>query len=159
MKIICSVLTYDAAYSFNDVAATIVGPTGSANLAYGAGAADEGISTEMTGDKNTMVTGADGTVMHSLHAEKSGRATVRLLKTSPTNATLQQMYDAQTVTAALHGQNTIVVQQKASGDITTCRQVAFKKNPANSYAKEANVIEWEFDCGMIDTVRGTYPTS
>lgn len=148
-----------ASYSFQDVAATISGPTGSANLAYGAGATDEGITFEMTSDKNTMEIGAGGTVQHSLHADKSGRAIVRIQKTSPINAVLHQMYDIQTSTATLHGQNTIVCQQKSSGDVTTARQVAFKRKPALSYQKEAGTIEWEFDCGMIDTVLGTYPTS
>jgi len=148
-----------AAYAFNDVVATISGPTGSANLAFGAGAADEGIEFEMTGDKNTMQTGADGSVQHSLHAEKSGRVMLRYLKTSPVNAILHQMYDLQTQSASLHGQNMIVCQQKAAGDVSTARQVAFKRKPRLVYAKEAGLIEWELDAGMIDTVLGTYPTS
>lgn len=144
------------AYSFQDVNASLVGPTGTVNLAAGAGAADEGITFEMTGDKNTMVTGADGTVMHSLHAEKSGRVIVRLLKTSPVNAILQAMYDAQTASGALHGQNTILCQQKAANDATTAQQCAFKRKPPLAYQKEATTMEWEFDAGRIDTVLGTY---
>jgi hypothetical protein len=144
------------AYSFQDTVATLTGPTGSVNLAQGAGASDEGISFEMTGDKNTMVTGADGSVQHSLHAEKSGRVIVRLLKVSPQNAILQAMYDAQTASAALHGQNLIFCQQKSSGDATTARFCAFKKKPALAYQKEANIMEWEFDAGFIDSVLGTY---
>lgn len=148
-----------SSYAFNDVVATISGPTGSANLAYGAATSDEGISFEAVGDKNTMTVGADGSVQHSLHADKSGRVVVRLLKTSPVNALLHQMYDIQTTSASLHGQNTIVCQQKASGDITTARQVAFKRKPPLSYQKEAGTIEWEFDAGMLDTILGTYPSS
>lgn len=146
-------------YAFADVVATIAGPTGSANLAYGAGAAEEGITFEPIADKNTMTIGADGTVMHSLHGDKSGRAIIRLLKTSPTNALLHQMYDAQTVSASLHGQNVILCQQKASGDVTTARQCAFKRKPTINYQKEGGIIEWELDVGMLDTVLGTYPTS
>ncbi len=148
-----------ASYAFNDVAATLSGPTGSINLAYGAGTADEGITFEPTGDKNTMQVGSGGAVQHSLHADKSGRVVIRYLKTSPTNAALMQAYDLQTSSASLHGQNTIVCQQKASGDVTTARQVAFKRRPAVNYQKEAGVIEWELDAGMIDTVLGIYPTS
>jgi len=148
-----------ATYSFLDVVATISGPTGSANLAKDAGASDEGISFEATGDKNTMQIGGGGAGQHSLHADKSGRVIVRLLKTSPINALLHQMYDIQTTSASLHGQNTIVCQQKASGDITTATQVAFKRKPPISYQKEAGTIEWEFDAIRIETVLGTYPTS
>ncbi|MDI8107039.1 PfkB family carbohydrate kinase, partial [Salmonella enterica subsp. enterica serovar Anatum] len=39
--------------------------------------------------------GADGEVMHSLHADKSGTVTVNLLKTSPTNKKLSLAYNAQ----------------------------------------------------------------
>jgi Protein of unknown function (DUF3277) len=149
-----------SSYSFNDVVASLAGPTGTINsLGYGAGTSDEGLGYEMSGDKNTMTTGADGTVMHSLHAEKSGRVTIRLLKTSPVNALLSQMYDLQTSSASLHGQNTIVIQQKAAGDIVTCRQCAFKRRPPNQYQKEGNVREWEFDAGFIDEILGTYPSS
>lgn len=148
-----------ASYAFNDVAATLSGPTGNINLAYGAGAANEGITFEPAGDKNTMTIGAGGSVQHSLHADKSGRVILRYLKTSPTNALLQQAYDIQTSTASLHGQNTIMCQQKAAGDVTTARQVAFKRKAPITYAVEAGIMEWELDAGMIDTVLGTYPTS
>ena len=94
--------------------------------------------------------------MHSLHADKSGRVIVRLQKTSPVNAALMAMYDAQTVTAALHGQNVILCQQKASGDVTTARLCAFKRKPALTYAKDGNTVEWEWDAGKIDSVLGTY---
>jgi len=146
-------------YSLLDVVATISGPTGSANIGNDAGVADEAISFEPAGDKNTMTVGGGGAVQHSLHADKSGRVILRLLKTSPINALLHQMYDIQTTSASLHGQNIIVCQQKASGDITTARQVAFKRKPPLSYQKEAGTIEWEFDAGQLDTVLGTYPTS
>ena len=38
--------------------------------------------------------------MHSLHADKSGTITVNLLKTSPTNAKLSVMYNAQSLSSA-----------------------------------------------------------
>lgn len=145
-----------SAYSFQDVQATLVGPTGTVNLGYGAAVAEEGISIEMAGDKNTMLIGADGEGMHSLHADKSGTLTVRLLKTSPTNATLQAMFDAQTLSSILHGQNVIVVRNPQSGDITTARSCAFKKKPNLNYKKDGDVVEWQFDAIKIDTLLGTY---
>lgn len=72
-------------YSFMDVTATLTGPTGSIDLGYGSASSEEGIVVAMGGPKNTMTIGADGEVMHSLHADKSGTITVNLLKTSPTN--------------------------------------------------------------------------
>jgi Protein of unknown function (DUF3277) len=143
-------------YSFQDVQATLVGPTGIVNLGYGSAVADEGISIDMAGDKNTMLIGADGEGMHSLHADKSGTITVRLLQTSPTNAKLQAMYDAQTLSSALHGQNLITVTNPASGDVTTARSCAFKKKPSINYRKDGTIMEWVFDSIKIDSLLGTY---
>jgi hypothetical protein len=143
-------------YSFLDVQATLVGPTGIVQLGYGAAVADEGISIEAAGDKNTMIIGADGEGMHSLHADKSGTVTVRLLKTSPTNAKLMAMYDAQTLSSALHGQNLITVTNPVAGDVTTARSCAFKKKPSLAYKKDGDIVEWVFDSIKIDTILGTY---
>ncbi len=145
-----------ATYSFVDIQAALAGPTGVVNLGYGAAVSDEGISIEMAGDKNTMMIGADGEGMHSLHADKSGTIIVRLLQTSPTNAKLQAMYDAQTLSSSLHGLNVITVTNPVSGDVTVGRNAAFKRKPSLSYKKDGAILEWSFDCIKIDTVLGTY---
>lgn len=137
-------------YSFLDVTAAIDGPGGSINIGAGAGVAEEGITIEGVNDKNTMLVGADGAGMHSLMADESSTVTIRLLKTSPVNAQLSQMYNAQTVSSATHGRNTITVRDIARGDSITLQQVAFKKRPAIEYAKEAAMMEWTFDA--ISTV-------
>jgi hypothetical protein len=144
------------AYSFLDVQATITGPGGSFNLGTGAGVAEEGIDIEMSEDKNTMTVGADGTPMHSLHAGNAGTVIVRILKTSPVNAKLQAMYDLQRTSSALWGNNLITINNTASGDNDGCRAVAFKKQPKNTYAKDAGINEWSFDAGFIDQILGTY---
>jgi hypothetical protein len=145
-----------SAYSFKDVTATFVGPTGTFSLGYGSANAEEGIDIVMAGDKNTMTVGADGEVMHSLHADKSGQVTVRLLKTSPMNQKLLATYDAQSLSGALWGQNVITVSNTAVGDLHAARQCAFKKKPDMKYAKEGDIISWVFDAGKIDGVLGTY---
>lgn len=145
-----------ATYSFNDVVASIAGPTGAVPFGYGNAVADEGISIAMAGDKNTMTIGADGGGMHSLHADKSGHITVRLLKTSPINAALQLMYDTQTASSALHGKNTITVAHATSGDIHTASQCAFKKKPDIKYSKDGDILEWSFDAVKVDSILGTY---
>lgn len=143
-------------YSFIDVTASLAGPTGTINLGYGSGNAEEGISIDMAGDKNTMTIGADGKGMHSLHADRSGTVTLRYLKTAPVNARLMAMYDAQTISSALHGQNFITVGHTVSGDITTAQQCAFKKKPNLAYKKDGDIVEWVFDAIEIDSVLGTY---
>ncbi len=144
------------AYSFLEVQAAIAGPGGTFNLGNGSGAAEEGITIEMTAEKDIMTIGADGTSMHSLSADNSGMITVRLLKTSPVNAQLQAMYDAQKLDPSLWAQNVITISNTNSGDSVGCRSVAFKKLPNNVYAKEGGMNEWEFNAGAIDTLFGTY---
>lgn len=137
-------------YSFLDVAATLTGPGGAIGLGTGAAAAEEGIQVDPASDIDTMQIGADGVGQHTLHADKSGHVTVRLLKTSPTNALLSAMYAFQTANAASHGQNTIVINDTNRGDVVTCRQCAFAKAPPLSFGKEAGVIEWTFNAVAID---------
>lgn len=143
-------------YSFIDVTASIAGPGGAFNLGYGEAAAEEGIVTTMTGDKNTMTIGADGEGMHSLHADKSGTVTLRYLKTAPINAKLMALYDAQSLSSSLWGQNLITIRNTASGDTTTARSCAFKKKPDLRYAKDGDIVEWIFDTIKIDTILGVY---
>lgn len=132
-------------YSFLSFNMALVGPGGSISLGNGAGVADEGVSFEPTGAKNTMQIGADGKGQHSLHADKSGKITLRLLKTSATNGVLMQMYNLQTATAVSHGQNTITGNDSVRGDTVVCQQVAFAKRPSVLFGKEAGLIEWEFE--------------
>tara|TARA_R110000868_G_scaffold128723_6_gene337063 strand:+ start:2557 stop:3009 length:453 start_codon:yes stop_codon:yes gene_type:complete len=143
-----------ATYSFQDVTAAIIGVGGSINLASGAGAAEEGISIEAVQDKNVMTIGADGAGMHSLIADNSATVTVRLLKTSPTNALLQTMYNLQTFSGALHGSNTITVRDISRGDSITLTQCAFKKRASVTYAKEGGMMEWAFDAIRTTQILG-----
>jgi len=143
-----------AAYSFVDTVATIAGPGGVISLGAGSGAAEEGITIDQAEDKDRMTVGADGTVMHSLHADKSGTFTVRLLKTSPVNAQLQAMYDIQTTSSALWGINVIALSQLSMGDNVTGRAAAFRKQSPLTYAKDATMNEWAFNVGLIDRILG-----
>lgn len=143
-------------YSFLDVHAAISGPGGNFPLSgEEAGAAEEGISIEPTADKSTMVEGADGGWMHSLHGGSSGTVTVRLLKTSTINAQLMAMHDHQTSSATRHGRNTITIRDTARGDVITCSGVAFARTPPLAYAKTAGTIEWVFHAGRIARTLGT----
>ncbi|WDD92790.1 DUF3277 family protein [Burkholderia sp. FERM BP-3421] len=145
-----------ATYSFQDVTATLVGPGGVFSLGSGSGNADEGITIAAAGDKNTMTVGADGEVMHTLHADKSGTVTIRLLKTSPSNAKLMSLYQAQSLDSRLWGKNLIAIGQAAAGDVATARTCAFKKVPDIKYAKDGDVLEWVFDAAKIDRMLGAY---
>lgn len=143
-------------YSFTNVTASITGPGGAFSLGSGVGNAEEGITIAPAGDKNVMVVGADGSAAHSLRADKSAKVTVRLMKTSPVNAQLSALYDAQSLSSRLWGNNTITVVDTASGDTHTLRSVAFSKRPDENYATEMGTMEWVFDAGYYDAVLGVY---
>lgn len=102
-----------------------------------------------------MTIGADGSGMHSLHADQSVHVTVRLLKTSPMNAPLAQMYALQTSNPALHGSNTFAVVDTFRGDSVTCLQGAFKKKPTVTYAKVGGMMEWTFDAVVGNVTLGS----
>ncbi|EGO4574181.1 DUF3277 family protein [Citrobacter freundii] len=145
-----------ATYSFLDVTASLTGPTGVIDLGQGSANSEEGITQTMGGNKNTMTIGADGEVMHSLHADKSGTITVTLLKTSPVNKRLSLAYNAQSQSSATWGNNVIVIRNTASGDISTARSCAFQKQPDFNNAKEGGTVAWVFDCGKIDQLLGEF---
>jgi hypothetical protein len=140
-------------YSFKDVQCAIAGPGGSFTISEG-GVADEGITITMENDKGTLVHGADGSWMHSLHASDGGTVTLRLLKTSPMNALLDRMYRFDTTSSANFGLNIISVRNPMTGDSITCQGAAFSKHPDFGAAKEGGTTEWSFKCGRIDTVLG-----
>jgi hypothetical protein len=142
-------------YSFLNVSATISGP-GAAGLNLGAGAAnsEEGITIEAVEDKNVMTIGADGQGQHSLIASDACKVTVRLLKTSPVNAALMQLYELQSASSALWGQNVITIVDNGRGDLTTVQAAAFNKKPTITYAKEGGMNEWIFDAIKATTVLG-----
>lgn len=144
-----------ATYSFLDVTASITGPGGSFSIGAGAGTADEGIDVTRA-EKDTMTIGSDGTPMHSMSANQSGKATVRLLKTSKANAQLMRLYDYQSAQSALWGNNVIVIRNAGPGDTITCTSVAFGKAADLPYKEEGGTIEWEFNAGRISSILGEY---
>lgn len=142
-------------YSFLDVNASISGPGGNFQLGQGAGVDKEGITINFNGEKNAMDVGADGNPVMSLRANLSGTVSVKLQKTSPTNQMLALMYNTQKQSSALWAQNTIVVADVQRGDLYSCTNVAFKKFPDNVFGEDAKMVEWVFDCGIIEPSLGT----
>lgn len=135
--------------------AAISGPNGAFDFGAGSGNTEGGITVTMTEDKSTMTVGADGQVMHSLHAGKSGMVTVRLQKTSPTNALLSTMYALDTASGIAHGKDTITIRDLSRGDTITCQQCAFAKFADITYAKEGGEQIWTWHAGIIDFILGS----
>jgi hypothetical protein len=139
-------------YSFLDILCSISGPAGALALGAGSGGAEEGITVEMDEDKDTMITGADGALMHSLHSALGGRMTVRLLKAAPVNGQLSLMYMAQQASARLWGTNTITIDDRVRGDKILGVQMAFMRFPNVVYATEGGIMEWVFGGRIVQTL-------
>lgn len=137
-------------YSFLDFSATLTGPGGVISLGAGAGAAEEGCTVAMVEEKDTTTPGADGRLMHSLHAANVGTITLRLQKTSPVNAALSAMYNFQRQSSTLWGQNVLVVSDVARGDVVVGSLMAFTKQPDVVWAKDGNTNEWVFRGDVIE---------
>lgn len=134
-----------ATYSFGDVSATLNSPQGTIQLGQGAGVSDEGITTSHADEKDTVTTGADGSIMHSLRMSMTGRIVIRLLKTSPINAALNQLYNTQRLPPSNNwGVNTISINNIVSGDTIVGTQMAFAKHPDIVMATVGNFNEWDF---------------
>jgi len=143
-----------AVYSFLNVVATLAGPGGILNLGAGATVAEEGITIEAVEDKNVMTIGADGQGQHSLIASDAATITIRLLKTSPLNANLMLMFDLQSASSSVWGQNVLTIVDTARSDVTVVQACAFKKKPTITYAKEGGMMEWTFDGIAANSVLG-----
>jgi len=133
-----------SSYSFLNVQAAIAGPGGAFSIGSSSGAAEEGITIDNVEEKDLATVGAGGELMHSLRASDVAKATVRLLKTSPVNAQLSNLYNFQKASSLFWGQNMITVNDTIRGDVEELTVAAFLKPPSNTYSKDGAMMEWEF---------------
>ena len=71
--------------------------------------------------------------------------TIRLLKTSPVNAQLRELYNFQDVGSVAWGKNVITIRNIVTGDEEVISGAAFAGLPENSWATEGNTLEWTFN--------------
>lgn len=142
------------AYSFLNVQGSISGPGGVINVGGGAGVSEEGITIAYVDDKGDTKVGADGQIMQSLRASMLARVTIRLLKTSPTNALLSQMFNYQKASSGRWGQNTLRISDPVRGDVVSGTQMSFTKQPDLVYAKDGNFNDWVF-MGSVEELLGS----
>jgi hypothetical protein len=133
-----------ATYAFADVSCILSGPGIIVQLGNGGGPSDEGITFEAIEERDRMTIGADGSGFHTLISSRAARILVRLQKTSPSNATLQQALNYQSASSLFWGKNIFSVSNPITGDKANGFGVAFGKQPGNAWAKDPNIIEWEF---------------
>jgi hypothetical protein len=138
------------AYSFRDVSCTFKAPEGTFGLGMGTGVGEEGISFEKVEDRNTMMLGIYGDVIHFLHTSDASIVRVRLLKTSVSNGLLTKVYKEQFGHSPQWGQNLISLTDGARGDKVVASEVAFAGEPNLVFAKLGGLNEWVFHAGHLE---------
>lgn len=139
-------------YSFLDYDATLGGPYGVIQLGAGNGNAAEGIVVERDDDKATKTIGADGSGMFNLKGDKSGRVTVNLLKTSPTNTKLSIAYNLETQDSNFYGQGVLTLRNKHTGELHVANGVGIARLPTSTNAVEGGGNAWVLLCLEIDSL-------
>lgn len=141
-------------YAFQNITCSIKGPGGFIDLAYGSGAAEEGLTFEPLMDKTVVEPGADGLISFSASAVTAHTITARFLKVGPASKTLQLMATLQQATPALNGTNILTLRDIARGDTILCEAVAFTKWTTLNYAKDAGTNEWTFVAARVQRFLG-----
>lgn len=145
-----------AAYSFLNFLGAHSDPFGAPiDFSAGNGIADEGVTVSYDEDKVTKTMGADGDWMYSLHAASGGMVAVRVLKTSPLNKQLSDLYDRTTQSSAYTGQGVISGGDVTRGDSFTAIGCQIRKMPDMASAKDAGTNEWVFLAGRLSVRLGS----
>lgn len=141
-------------YSFANVDCAIVGPNGTFSMGFGAGIDEGGITAELTEVRGAQRAGADGQAMTTLYTGKLGKITIRVQKTSPLNAFLSALYNADASDATQYGQNTIACRDSSLLDVIAGAQCGIEKHASQTYGKEGPMNEWVFLVGTLNFVLG-----
>src|SRR5271167_2389157 len=99
-------------YSFTDFVASITGPGGTFQIGGPETAmAEEGLTVAWGEEHNTMNIGADGAVMHSMHAARAGTVTARYQKISPILFALSKKWQFQRQSSIFWGRDIITLRE------------------------------------------------
>ncbi len=119
---------------------------------------DDIISAKRSVDSASHKVGADGQMVVSISADRSGEFTFKLLKTSDSNAYLNSLFNRQELAGAAGFVPVGVLMQdtfrqdRASGDTGY-----LKAQPAMTGGEKATTQEWTVVVERLDLVFGTSP--
>jgi len=138
------------AYSFANIVVTINGTPIS-----GFGAGDDVITIEPSTAAATTQVGADGHMVASISANQGGTATLHLQQTSPSNYTLQELYNLQISQSAQFQPIQMSVQDAMGNDACTC--IGGIITDMATWQRGANAVdtEWTVQFEVVRITRGT----
>ena len=94
----------------------------------------------------TYKQGTDGEGTRSATGARHARVTVSVMQTSAANAYFCALYNGDIATEGGAGIVPLSVTDLGGKDLFVAKEAWIVKLPDRAYAKEAGVIDWEFDC-------------
>ena len=110
------------------------------------------VSAEKAGDAFAMKSGADGFVTRVAQNHPEGSITIKLMQSSPANAVLQTLYQADEATG--QAAFPVTVKDLFGGDLVTTSQAWFRKIPNFSKGRDIGENEWVLDCADLTIIHG-----
>lgn len=137
------------AYSFQNMVVLVNGVE-LTNFAEG----DDVINVQRRVDSATDKVGADGKMMVSVSADKSGELTFRLQQTSPSNKYLTALIAAQEATGRPFVPVFVLIQDTYRNDVATGTAGYLKKLPNMTRGVQGNNQEWTIVTERLDLLFG-----
>lgn len=115
----------------------------------------EFVTVERDSDAFSDVVGTDGDVSRSRSSDKRGTITIKLLQTSPTNALLSALHEADLNTPGGAGVGQAVVRDRLNGATKFSANHAWiMKAPDVSLDRTATSREWKIRCADLSSFEG-----
>jgi len=128
-------------YSLNDVSVVVSNHDFGNRTITGEGLGS--ITTEMTTDRTTHETAADGAVMVSKVNGRNGTIAIVLQQTSAAHQWLTKLYNyLEAATAEKWAATSITITTLATGETESCTGVSFTKLPSNPRQAQGQNLTW-----------------
>lgn len=105
------------------------------------------VSIEYNEDMFTLQVGADGPGTRSKSNNESGRVTLPLMQSSPSNDVLSAFADADRLSNA--GTGPLLIKDVSGRSLFTAEQAWIVKKPAANYGNEASAREWILETDVL----------
>lgn len=110
------------------------------------------VTAERNGQAFTISPGADGKIARVRNADRSGKVTVRLHQTSPSNDLLSAL--AAIDEQSGEGVGELLIKDMNGTTLIQAQNAWIQKLPSVEFGKDASDREWVFDCDELDMAVG-----
>jgi len=103
------------------------------------------LSIEYNEDIYALLVGADGEATRSRSNNNSGRVTLTLLSTSPTNSALSALFQLDANTAGATGTGPLLIKDQSGSTVIAAEVAWITKIPTVEFGREGTSREWVFE--------------